>query len=286
MRTEMVWLNGHVVRRTGASVSVSDRGLLYGDGLFETIRVYRRHAFLLGQHLARLRGSARTIGIPFTGSVQHWRQVFDRLLAANRLEDAAVRLTITRGTAAGLTPPRRPRPTVLIEARRVDPNLPGARARGVAVCLLPFDRGPAFLGRHKTLAYLPAVLGRREARRQRVADGLYVTAHGLVTEATTANLFVCHRDRIRTPRDDVLPGIARRLVLDLARRMGLRVEERPVSRTLLAAASEVFLTGSVAEVLPVRRIDARRIGTGSPGPITRALQQEYTARVNRAVAGR
>jgi len=283
MHDRAVWLNGRIVPGGKARVPVAERGLLYGDGLFETTRVYRGHAFLLPRHLARLRRSARTFGIPVPGSDRYWRTVIGRLLATNHLTDAAVRLTVTRGTAEGLVPSKHPRPTVLVQTRPLEPGLEKAQQRGVAVCLLPFDQGPEFLATHKTLAYLPAVLGRREARRQGAHEGLYVTEDGLITEATTANVFVWHQNHLRTPARGVLPGIARSLLIDLARSLGYRVEERPLPRSLLKRATEVFLTSSVVEVLPVSRIGSHPVGTGRPGPVTRTLQEAYRARVARAL---
>ena len=283
MNKGAVWLNGRIVSGARARLPVTERGLLYGDGLFETTRAYQGHAFLLPQHLARLRRSARALGIPVRGSTPYWRGVIGHLLRANRLTDGAVRFTVTRGRAEGLAPSKRPHPTVLIQIREVEPELKAGQVRGVGVCLLPFDRGPAFLAVHKTLAYLPAVLGRREANRQGAEEGLYVTPDGFVTEATTANVFVCCQNRIRTPRSGVLPGITRSLVIELARALGYRVEEQPLPRRLLTTATEIFLTSSVVEVLPVSRINSHHVGTGGPGPVTRALQEAYSARVSRAL---
>lgn len=282
MSVGAVWLNGRIIAGASARVAVTDRGLLYGDGLFETIRVYQRHPFLLPRHLGRLKRSARALGIPVRGSPRYWHRVIDRVLAANRLTDANVRITLTRGSGEGLAPPPHPHPTMLVQARPLGPGLEAAQRGGVAVCLLPFDRGPVFLGGHKTLGYLPAVLGRREAHRRRVHDGLYVTPEGFVTEATTANVFAWHQNRLTTPREGVLPGLARNLVIELANALGYWVEERPLPRALLAAATEIFLTSSVVEVLPVLRVGSDPVGTGQPGPVTRALQQAYSARVSRA----
>lgn len=283
MTAAAIWLNGRLVRGRNARIPTTDRGLLYGDGLFETLRAYGGGAFLLAAHLARLRRSGRALGIPVPGNLAYWHRAITRVLAANRLTEAAVRLTVTRGTAPGIVPHARPRPTLLLQARPLDRGLGAAQARGITACLLPFNRGSAVFIEHKTLAYLPAVLGRREAHRLGAQEGLYVTPEGLVTEATTANLFVCHRERLRTPRTGALPGITQQVVMDLARAHGWRVEERPVPRPLLSAADEVFLTSSVVEVLPVVRIGNRTVGDGQPGPVTRALQEAYRVRVARAL---
>jgi branched-subunit amino acid aminotransferase/4-amino-4-deoxychorismate lyase len=278
-----VWLNGRIVRAARARLAVTERGFLYGDGLFETVRTYQGRPFLLAAHLARLRRSARFFSLPVAGTARSWTRSIGRLLAANRLTDAAVRLTVTRGTAAGLAPPLRARPTLLLEARPLDADLAAHQAAGVDVCLLPFARGTGPFVAHKTLAYLPAVLGRRHARLRGAHDGLYVTPEGNVTEATTANLFVWYRGRLRTPGTGVLPGVTRDLVITLARRLGLVTEERPVGRPLLATAGEAFLTSSVVEILPVVRVDDHPVGSGVPGPVTRALQDAYRRRVVAAI---
>jgi branched-subunit amino acid aminotransferase/4-amino-4-deoxychorismate lyase len=283
MANNAVWLNGRIVRGSRARVPVSDRGLLYGDGLFETLRVYGGKPYLLTAHLARLRRSARALGIPLPGDTRYWSRALSELLAVHRLSEAAVRITVTRGTDAGLAPSPRPQPTVLVQLRRLAPGLAAAQRDGLSACLLPFDRGGGFLVPHKTLAYLPAVLGRRIAQRRGAEEGLYVTAAGLVTEATTANLFVWHRNRLWTPAAGVLPGITRALVIDLARRSGYRVAERDLSRAMLRSVSEAFLTSSVAEITPLVRVDGRTVGGGRPGPVTRTLQQAYRARVARVV---
>lgn len=277
-----VWLNGRILSGAQARVPITDRGLLYGDGLLDTLRIYERHPFMLTQHLARLKRSARALGIPLRGDTAFWRRAITRLLDANHMDSGAVRLTLTRGTASGLRPPRRPTPTTFLQIRAIDPALRRRQRRGVAVRVIPFARGPAILAPHKTLAYLPAVLAQREAGRHRAFDGLYSSADGSVTEATTANLFVVYRGRLVTPARNILPGVARGLVLRLARDTGLGIDLQPISRAMLRGAGEIFLTSSVVEVLPVCRIDSRPVATGSPGPVTRALQAAYAECVRRA----
>jgi branched-subunit amino acid aminotransferase/4-amino-4-deoxychorismate lyase len=284
MRNSVVWVNGRLVPAARAAVPVSDRGLLYGDGIFETIRVYAGEPYLLADHLRRLRRSGRALGIPIPGDVASWRRVVLRVLRANRLRDAVVRLTVTRGRASGLAPSTRGRPTLILQARPVDRILPIARARGVALCLLDFPRAPDAFAVHKTLAYLPAVLGRLHAQRRGFADGLHVREDGAVTEATTANVFMCLGRRLRTPDTGVLPGITRRVVMEIARGLGFEIEEGRVTRGRLSSAAEVFLTSSVAEIVPVIRIEQRAIGAGIPGPVTRAIQHAYATRIARMLA--
>jgi len=277
-----VCLDGAVVPASRAKVSVFDRGLLYGDGLFETVRCYNGTPLALRAHLGRLRASARFLGIPVPG--RPWARDIDRLLRRNRLlsTDAWVRITLTRGAAApGLLPPRQPQPTAFLIAGRVDPNVAVVQQRGARVILLPFARH-GFLAEHKVLDYLPGILGRVMAARHEAFEALYVDEDGLVTEGTTSNIFACRRGRLVTPPvTGVLPGVTRRFVIELAAAAGLRLVERPLKARDLYRADEVFVTSSLAEVVPVMMIDDRQIRDGQVGPRTRRLQSLYRQLVDK-----
>jgi branched-chain amino acid aminotransferase len=271
-----VYVNGAVVAGGDAVVSVFDRGLFYGDGLFETLRAYAGRPFALAAHVERLRRSAAILG--FTVPRLPWQRIVRSLLDVNGLggADAWVRLVVTRGTSwPNLLPPPRPRPTVIAVAAPIDPALRRAQQRGVRVHLLPFAR-EGFLSEHKRLDYVLALLGKRLAVRRDAHEGLYVNAEGLVTEGTTSNVFVWGRRRLVTPPvTGILPGVTRRLVMELAAAMGVSVEERPLPVRQLVAAPEAFLTSSVAEIVPVIRVDAHVIGTGAVGSRTRQLYARY-----------
>jgi branched-subunit amino acid aminotransferase/4-amino-4-deoxychorismate lyase len=284
----LVWLNGRVVRAREARVSALDRGLLHGDGVYDTWRTYGGRPFAVAAHLRRLAAATRVLRLPTPGGAALWEARCVRLVAANRLRDAAVRLTLTRGDAgAALVPVRRARPTILLIVRPLPSDLAHSQAAGVGVILLPFPRDatPPW-GGLKLVGHPSAVAGRLAATRRGAAEGLYVTAEGEVTEATAANLLVVERDAVVTPplAAGVLPGVTRDIVLGLARRAGLVVREEPVSVARLRAASEVALTASTIEVLPVIRLDGRRVGRGRPGPVTRFLQARYAARVAATLA--
>ncbi len=269
-----VHLNGRLVSAARARVSVFDRGFLYGDGLFETVRTYGGVPFALAEHLERLQASCAFLGIPFPQVP--WERRIGELLRRNRLRraDAWARLTLTRGVApAGLAPPPRVTPTVLIIAGRVDAGVERLQRRGAPVVLLPFGRS-GFMAEHKTLDYVAGALGKTLASHHRAFEGLYVGADGLVTEGTTSNVFAVRRGRLMTPPlGGILPGVMRRHVIALARQNGTEVVEAPLSAGALAEADEVFLTSSVVEIVPVVRVDEWPIGTGRPGPLTRALQR-------------
>ncbi len=271
-----VWLNGKIVSTASAGVNVLDRGLQYGDGLFETLRVYRGQVFALQEHLARLRASARFLGIPVPRIA--WSRSLNELLKGNRLSgDAWVRIVLTRGSAApGLLPPRKPQPTLLLLAGELDPSLARRARVGVRVELLPFaTEGP--LAGHKTLHYLPAMLAKQLAHRHGAYEGLYVDARGYLSEGATSNLFVVRGQMLLTPPTrGILPGVTRSKVLDLASgHPHLGVAERNLRVQALLTADEAFLSSSLAEIVPILRVGSHRIGSGKPGTITRALQVAY-----------
>jgi branched-subunit amino acid aminotransferase/4-amino-4-deoxychorismate lyase len=282
-----VWLNGRLVAARDAQVSVLDRGLLHGDGVYDTWRTYGGVPFMVGAHLRRLAAAARALGLPAPGSALTWERRSRLLLARNGFSDAGVRLTITRGAAGmNLVPETRARPTVLLAARRLPPALDQHRRRGIAVVLLPFARDASpWWGALKTVGHPSAVLGRLAAARRHAFEGVYVTADGMVTEATSANLFVVERDALITPPHSagVLPGVTRAVVMALARRAGLHVRQEDITVTRLRRAREIFLTGSTIEVLPVVALDGRRVRDGRPGPVAQLLQERYAARVAVAV---
>jgi branched-chain amino acid aminotransferase len=277
-----VHLNGRLVATARAHINVFDRGLLYGDGLFDTLRAYRGRPFALDAHLARLRTSAAFLGMRLPS--QHWQHAIAAMLKRNGLTevDAWVRITLTRGPGAAiLLPPARVRPTLIMSAGRLDPGIAKAQRSGVRVALLPFARH-GFLAEHKVLAYLPGVLGKALAAQQNAFEGLFVDADGGITEGTTSNVFICRRNQLLTPlTGGILSGVTRRLVIEVAIADGMRVKERPLTPQDIWGADEAFLTSSLVEVLPVTALDGRPIGNCQPGPRTQRLQQLYRQIVDR-----
>lgn len=289
-RELVLLLNDRLVPARRATISALDRGFVYGDGLFETVRTYRGEPFGLPEHLRRLARSARVFRIPFEASPAHWRPRIRRCLRANGLldTDAAVRLTVSRGVGPfGIVPPAHLRPTVMMLATPVDPRLPAVQTRGVSICFFPFRLVTATLPSHKTLHYLPAVLGKMIARRRGAWEAVYLGADDTVLEGTTSNVFAVERGRLVTPPlHGILPGVTRHVLTTLAKRAGVPLVERRLTRDQLLAADEVLLTASTIEVLPVVRVERARIGNGKPGPITRTLQEEYRRHVERTLVRR
>lgn len=282
---DVVSVDGRLVPAARASISVFDRGFLYGDAVFETVRAYEGRLFLWPLHERRLVASLRTFGIARPGF--DLRRAAERVLAASGLADAAVRVTVSRGSGEGLVPRPGLAPTVVIAARAVPCDLAELRARGARAIRLPFGRGSGGItDGHKTTAYLSAVIGKSRAVARGALEALYVERDGTVSEGTTSNVFVVRRGALVTPPIEAgcLPGVTRSVVLRLARRAGLELRMRPLRSAELAAADELFLTASTLEVMPVVRLDGRRIADGAPGPVTRLLQERYARFVRRTLA--
>jgi branched-chain amino acid aminotransferase len=278
-----VWLDGRILPAENARVSVFDRGFLYGDAVFETVRFYRGRPFRWDAHRRRLGKSLAHFGI--SPPKVDLLSASLRLLERCRLDEAAVRITVTRGVGEGLSPPARMKPTVLLAARPIPSELPAQRRDGIAIVTLGFGRGvgDATQG-HKTTDTLSAIQGRRLAARAHALDGLFVEHDGTVSEATASNYFVVRRGRLETPAlaSGCLPGVTRAWVLEEAERIGLAVRVGPIEKAGLAKAAEVFLTGSIVEILPVVRIDGRDVGDGRPGDVTRTMQGRFARAVARS----
>jgi branched-chain amino acid aminotransferase len=277
----VVYLNGRYVQAERAKVSAFDRGFSYGDGLFETLRAYSGWVFGLDRHLRRLGRGAAQVGLQFDGDVGRWRRVMSRLLRRNGLTnaDSSLRLTVTRGVdvLGTLLPPEAPSsPTLFLVARPVEEAIAERQQVGIGVVTIQWGDPFNPLG-IKSLGYLYHMLAMVRAREQGAHEALFVASDGSVVEGATSNVFCVANGVLTTPPEDagLLLGITREVVIELARKGGLDVREAPLPLEELLAADEAFLTGSVKEVMPFIAIDERRIGSGSPGPITRLLHQRY-----------
>lgn len=281
-----VFLNGRIVDAARATVSVYDRGILYGDGLFETMRAYKGAAFAIEDHFHRLRTSADILGLPIPNL--DWPAIITELLQKNGLarQDAWVRLTITRGPAQPrVLPPDLAKPTTILMVRPLDPEIPVFQKRGVKIALLPFSRH-GFIPEHKSLNYLPAVVGKVLAAYHGAYEGVFVRSDHILTEGTTTSVFIVRDGALWTaPEGGILPGVTRRLIIELAQRHRLRVVEREITTTDLRLASEAFLTSSMIEIIPIVAVDEAAVGKGKPGPTTVKLQKLYQGAVKDYLKG-
>jgi len=285
----LVHLDGRLVEEADARIPVFDRGLLYGDGVFESMRAVHGRIFRLEAHLDRLERSASLAefeGLPdrlvFAGQLRE-------TLAANGLRDARLRLTLTRGAGRpGDYVHASGPPTRIITAAPFTGLDPRLYEEGVGLAVVGRQAVPAAVldPAIKTTSRLSAVLARREAARAGAFEAALLDAAGHLTEGTTSNIFLVESGRLLTPASDgaALPGVTRAVVLEAAHAAGLPVEERPLPVALLFSADEIFLTNTSWEVLPVTRVDGRPAGGGRPGPRSATLLAGYREQVRRECA--
>ncbi|MCS6806296.1 MAG: D-amino acid aminotransferase [Acidobacteriota bacterium] len=275
----LVWLNGEFMDFASAKVSIDDRGFQFGDGVYEVVRVYDGRPFALEPHLARLRQSLREIELDIPLSDAELAETARELIRRSGLREAEYYLQITRGVARRyhLFPVGVP-PTIVMTVRPVRPVPLEWRERGIAVKTFPDERwGRCDI---KSINLLPNVLAKERAHRVGAQEALLVR-QGIVTEGTSSNFFFFNEGALVTPLlgPHILPGVTRNLVLQLAQQHGLHTIERNATLDEFKAASEVFLSSTMMEMLAVVKIDDEPIGDGQPGPIFRQLYAAYQATV-------
>ena len=272
-----IFVNGEVVERSTARVSALDRGLLYGYGLFETMRSYGGRVFRLAEHYRRLCDGASRLAMAVPLSLDDVGGAVDAVLVRNDLADAYLRLTVTAGTPPNAAGPAGDAAAVLV-ARPLTDYPPDLYRRGMAAVVSPVRRNETSpLTRVKSLNYLDSLLAREAARRRGADEAILLNTRGLVAEGSASNLFLVEGGRLLTPsiESGALPGITRQAALELASAAGLEAVESGVEMQALWDAPEVFLTNSVMEVMPLTTLDGRPVGSGEPGPVTERLGQMY-----------
>lgn len=289
----VVYLDGEYLPKEQAKISVFDHGFLYGDGVFEGIRAYNGRVFRLDEHVERLYRSAKAIMLDIQLSQNEMREAVLETCRRNSLPNGYVRVVVSRGSGdLGINPQNcRDGATVVIIADKLTMYPPSMYENGMAVITTATRRNsPAALDPNiKSLNYLNNILAKIEVNRAAkaasdipVGEGLMLNLDGYVAEATGDNIFVVSGGTLITPPTyvGILEGITRNCVLDLARQAGIPAEERVFTMTTVYGATEIFLTGTGAEVIPVTRVDDRTIADGKPGPITRQLITAFRELVN------
>ncbi|MBI4517440.1 MAG: branched-chain-amino-acid transaminase [Deltaproteobacteria bacterium] len=279
-----IYIDGEWHSRETAKVSVFDHGLLYGDGIFEGIRVYNRRIFRLEAHLERLYASARALALDIALPQEQMHALVRQAVARNRQEDGYIRLVVTRGAGdLGIDPRTCAKPTVIIIVTDIKVYPRELYAGGVQVITSATRQvsHEAFDPRVKSLNYLKNVLAKIDAQRAGAHEAILLNSAGFVAECTADNLFVIRGGRLLTPspQDGALEGITRGAILELAVEAGLAAAEARLTRYDLYTADECFLTGTGAELMPVAAVDGRPIADGKPGPITRRLTEAFHALV-------
>lgn len=281
-----IYLNDRFVDGANAVVSVFDHGLLYGDGVYETIRSYGHKIFMRDQHLARLRRSADAIGLRVPVAEDDWPALLNEAMqrndVGNERTDAYIRITISRGVGdIGLDPALCPTPTVIVMTKPLSPPPPHQYQSGVDLIVARTRRNyPGALDPQiKSTSFLNNILAKREAIAARAFDSLLLNWESHLAECTVSNLFFVTNGRLRTPSLDcgILDGITRRIILSLAHEEGIQVEEGTYTLDQLVQADECFLTNTTMEVMPVTSLNRHPLGTGKPGPLTHRLHQIFVA---------
>ncbi|MEE2991263.1 MAG: branched-chain-amino-acid transaminase [Planctomycetota bacterium] len=271
-----VHINGELVDKEDARISVFDHGLLYGDGVFEGMRSYAGKVFRLEEHLERLWQSAAAIQLKIPGNKQQMAAAVMETLVANDIQDGYIRLVVTRGVGTlGLDPNRCNQPQVIIITDFITLYPDEFYREGMEIVTASTIRNhpQALDPRIKSLNYLNNILAKIEGLEAGCVEALMLNHLGEVAECTGDNIFIVRDQQLLTPPYEagVLHGITRATVMELAREDGLPVRETTMSLEDLYGADECFLTGSAAEVVPVIKVDGNVIGEGTPGPVTRRL---------------
>jgi len=285
---EVVYLNGQLIPRSQATISVADYGFLYGYGLFETMRAYDGEVFQLESHLRRLSASAEILGLPI--KTLDLKDAVVRTIRANRLASARVRIAISSGEGeVNANPGTCKSPTVLILAQEYKPYSESVYDKGFRAVVSSIHRNSgSSLSRLKSASYLESIMARQEARRNGADEAICLNEKGFLAEGSMSNIFIVTGGLLRTPGRDsgILAGITRETVIEIASQLSLPTAEHDIRQDELFAAEEAFLTNSLIEVMPLTEIDNRQIGSGKPGAVTRALLKAYRELVQQTLKGR
>ena len=278
--TPTVWLDGEWHGRETATVSVYDHGLLYGDGVFEGIRVYGGRIFKLSEHLDRLYDSAKAIWLTIPMAKSEMAEVTEEAVRRSGIPEAYIRHIVTRGPGdLGLDPRKCSKPSVIIivDTIRLFPEEVYETGLRVVTAGTPIPHREALSPRVKSLNYLAHILAKIEGIHSNADEVLMLDSAGHVAEGSGQNLFVVKHGAIRTPpaHAGILKGVTRDVVVELGRAAGYDVQEAMLNRYDVYTADEAFFTGTASEIIGIRQVDGRAIGSGKPGPVTRDLRTRF-----------
>jgi branched-chain amino acid aminotransferase len=279
-----IYINGKFFDKADARISVYDHGLLYGDGVFEGIRVYDGKVFRLPQHIERLYDSARSIYLEIPLSREQMADAIERTVQVNQKHNGYIRVVVTRGAGSlGLDPRKTTDPQVIVIVDDISMYPPELYENGLEIVTAATIRNHpnALNPRVKSLNYLNNIMAKVEGVRAGCLEALMLNDKGEVAECTGDNIFLVKHGILKTPPQDagILEGVTRNAVLELARAADIPVQETALTRHDVYVADECFLTGTAAEVIAVIKCDGRVIGNGKPGPITRQLRERFHALV-------
>ena len=282
MSDPVIWIDGKWKTKETATVSVYDHGLLYGDGIFEGMRIYAGRVFHLEDHLQRLEDSARALLLALPYSRAELTAVLAEAITRSGRREGYIRLVVTRGVGTlGLDPNKCPRASVIAIVDGIQLYPAELYQTGIPIVTASTRRTPrsSAEARVKSLNYLNNILAKIEAQRAGCLEALMLNTDGLVVECTGDNVFLVRGGVLKTPSTihGALEGITRKVILELAARLGIPTQETALALFDFYNADEAFMTGSGAEVMPVTSLDGRVIGNGKPGPVTLRLLQSFQA---------
>jgi branched-chain amino acid aminotransferase group I len=282
---QYVHINGTLVRREDARISVFDHGLLYGNGLFETMRAYQGRIFRLEHHLQRLFRSLEFLKYPVSFTPASLERSVYETVEANQTPDASIRLNVTRGQGDPVpNPDTCGQPTIIIFAREYQPPSPALYNQGFSATILPYRQSPRLPATLvKTFSFINTIIARMEAKSSGCHEGIMVNTDGFIAECTVSNIFMIRGSRLQTPslQSGLLPGVTRQAVLELAAGRRMQPEEGTFTPEQLRTADEAFVTNSLIEIMPLVTVDGHEIGNGTPGAATQTLMAAYKELVRR-----
>jgi len=275
-----IYIDGEYFSKVDAKISVFDHGLLYGDGVFEGIRIYNKSVFRLTQHVQRLFRSAKYIHLDLGKTPEEITEIVLETCRRNELSDGYIRLVATRGVGTlGLSPTLCPKPCLFCIVDELAIYPPEFYERGLALLTVSTRRNivDALDPQLKTLNYLNNIMAKIEAQRSGFEEALMLNSEGYVAEAAADNIFIFVGDRLLTPATHLgaLPGITRNAALEIAAELGFQTEETYITLQQVYNADECFLTGTAAEIVPVFEVDSRPVADGKPGPKTKRMIEEF-----------
>ena len=276
----VVYIDGEYYPKSQAKISVFDHGLLYGDGVFEGIREYNGIVFKLKEHIDRLYRSAHVIMLKIPLTKEEMTQAVVETLRKNKLKYSYIRLVVTRGVGdLGLDPRKCPKPSVIIITDTISLHASGAKENGITTMFSWVRRNPVDATSHeiKSLNYLNSVLAKIEANANGVDEAICLESNGYVAEGVGENVFIVKNGELLTPPTSIgaLAGITAEVVTHLAAKLGIKLTVTNLTPFMLFTAEEAFFTGTAMEMVPIREVNKRQIGTGNPGPITKKLMAEF-----------
>lgn len=279
-----IYINDQLIDEAEAKVSVFDHGLLYGDGVFEGIRVYNRKIFELEAHMKRLYDSAHAIRLKIPQNIDELTKNVEMTVKANDITDGYIRLVVTRGVGnLGINPKLCQEPQIIIIAASIQLYPKELYEKGLKVVSAATMRVPpmSLMTQVKSLNYLNNILAKMEALDYDAMEAIMYNDQGFVAEASADNVFVIQNNKLSTPpiSAGALNGITRGVIIKIARENGYEVAEENLTRYDLYTADEIFLTGTGAELIGAIEVDGRKIGLGEPGPITKKLKKIFEAYV-------